>query len=115
VIRRLLDAFEFDHDHLYGFLVEDRFGSVQEIKHFYMDEPPYAHETTIGELGLQSGQGLVFHYDFGDDWRFRIVVDRIDPNAPCTRRPKQLKTHGEAPPQYHYPDDDWELVDDDEE
>jgi len=110
----ILDAFAFDRDHLYVFEVEDRFGSMQEIKHFYMDEPPYAHETTIGEFGLQPGQHMVFRYDFGENWRFEIVVDRVDLTDRRMRRPKQLKTHGEAPPQYDYPDDDGELLDDDE-
>jgi hypothetical protein len=108
----VLDAFEFDHDHLYEFLVENRFGSVRHINHPYMDEPLYADETTIGELSLQPGQFMVFHYDFGDDWEFGIDVERIEPENSRMRRPKQLKAHGKAPSQYRWYDEDGEAFDD---
>ena len=98
----ILDAFDFNRDHLYLFLIEDRFGSVQEYKHFYMDDPPYAHETSIGELGLQPGQRFMFRYDFGDNWEFYIVVDRIDPADPGMQEIRQLESHGAAPSQYNW-------------
>ena len=74
-----------------------------------------ASATARGGVGLQPGQHIVFRYDFGAEWQFGIVLDRIDPTDRRTRRPRQLNTHGEAPRQYQYSDDDWELVDDDDE
>ncbi|MBT7301669.1 MAG: hypothetical protein HN849_19255, partial [Victivallales bacterium] len=70
----VLHAFEFDQDHLYEFRVEGRFGGNGRISHPEVDEPPYADETSMGDLGLQAGQEFLFRYDFGDEWHFGILV-----------------------------------------
>jgi hypothetical protein len=104
VASAVLHAFEFDHDHLYEFTVEDRLGSKIDIGHPAMGEPPWADETSMGDLGLQPGQEFLFRYDFGEDWRFGILVDRLDPVNPELQGPREVARHGDAPPQYN---DDW--------
>lgn len=96
----ILDAFDFDYDHLYSFLLKDRYGSAVEINHPAMDEPLYANRERIGDISMCPGMTMVFWYDFGDDWQFKVKLERIDPLDPEIKEAKVLAKRGEAPNQY---------------
>ena len=98
----ILEAFEFDYDHLYQFTYKNRFGISTHINHPYMEEPPWASEVTIRDTALTPGSLLRYLYDFGDHWQFDIVLESIDPQADSIKQAKLLKFHGEAPTQYGY-------------
>ena len=103
VARAILAAFGFDRDHLYQFEIEDCHGASVEYHHPFMDDEPYwADETEMASAGVQAGQEFLFRYDFGDNWRFKIVVDRIDPVDPGATDVRQIAAHGEAPRQYEW-------------
>jgi hypothetical protein len=101
----ILAAFQFDFDHLYSFAFKDRFGRMVRINHPAMDEPKWAHETRFGEAGLAPGQHVDFFYDFGDNWRFTIVVESLEPSDAKLKKPKVIQRHGESPTQYG--EEDW--------
>lgn len=102
----ILDAYEFDYDHLYSFNYKDRFGRTLEINHPFMDdEPPLADDVAIGDIALSAGTQIDFLYDFGDNWQFGIVLERIDPKDATVKAPRLLESRGKAPEQYYYPDD----------
>jgi hypothetical protein len=99
----ILDAFRFDHDHLYRFSYRDRFGRTVEI-----DSPDLlegdpdnalADEVAIGDLPLSEGMRLGFLYDFGDQWEFDIEVESLN-SGPALKKPRVLEKHGKAPAQY---------------
>jgi len=96
----ILDAFDFDYDHLYIFSYRNRFGMLERIHHPYTDEPPYASEVLIGELSLKPGAAMRYLYDFGDNWEFDVKLERIDPVDEKIKGPVMLESHGEAPDQY---------------
>ncbi len=96
----ILNAFDFDHDHLYMFSHKNRFGMLERIHHPYMDDPPYASEVLIGELSLKSGNAMRYLYDFGDNWQFDVKLERIEPVDEKIKDPVLLESHGKAPEQY---------------
>jgi hypothetical protein len=96
----ILDAFEFDYDHLYAFTYRNRFGALTQACHPNMDDSPHADEVRIGDLPLQTGSAMTYNYDFGDDWRFSVKLEHIDPDGGKTDRPRVSESRGEAPEQY---------------
>jgi hypothetical protein len=104
----ILRAYDFDDDHLYQFSYRDRFGVTVQVKHPYMEEPPSTDEVAIGELPLRPGASMEYLFDFGDEWRFDVKLERIDPADGRIKKPKLLEEHGEAPPQYPNMEEDEE-------
>jgi len=68
----------------------------------YMDERPHTPEVRIGDLPLQPGAQMLYHYDFGDDWKFDVVLERIDPPDPDVRGYQIEERKGKSPEQYHH-------------
>ncbi len=98
----ILDAFDFDSDHLYRFSYKDRFGRSLEI------DPPYladnsdnalADEVKLGDLPLYQGMRIGFLFDFGDQWEFDIQTESVHIES-VIKEPRVLEKHGEAPEQY---------------
>jgi hypothetical protein len=107
----ILDAFDFDSDHLYQFRYKDRFGRSGQISHPYCEESPSTTEVRVGELPLQPGDKMIFLFDFGDNWEFDVQLEEIQPPNTKIKKPKILETHGKAPSQYWNEEDDWEEED----
>lgn len=96
----ILSAFNFDDDHLYSFSYEARFGNEEEVNHPYMEEGGSADEITLGEIALTVGAQISFLFDFGDNWRFDIVLEKIIPEDDKSS-PKIIEKQGKPPKQYH--------------
>ena len=103
----ILDAFDFDSDHLYEFSYKDRFGIKATVNHPYTEEPPSTDEVCIGDLPLKPGDNMVFRFDFGDNWKFQVLLEQIDPPNAKIKKPKMLESHGRAPKQYSGWDGEW--------
>lgn len=67
-----------------------------------MDERPHTPEVRIEDLPLQPGVQMLDHYDFGDDWKFDVVLERIDPLDPDVRGYQIEERKGKSPEQYHH-------------
>jgi hypothetical protein len=98
-------AFDFDADHLYAFYMDHRLYSEERFESPDAEEGPRADEVTIGELGLAVNQSFIYHFDFGDDWRFGVQLLEIKTDEPLLKKPKILEEHGKAPEQY--PEAEW--------
>jgi hypothetical protein len=96
----ILNAYRFDHDHLYYFAFETRQGTIRRYNHPYMDEGPWASEVRLGDLPLRLGQTLEFLYDFGDQWEFAVNLERITPVGDAPHEPQVIESKGRAPKQY---------------
>ena len=96
----ILGAYDFDSDHLYEFTYRNRFGAWESVKHPYMDEGPWTDETRVGDVPLRVGQTMTYLFDFGDDWRFDVTLERVDPVDASMSGPQVLESRGEAPEQY---------------
>ena len=66
----------------------------------WTDEGPWADQITIGSLPLEPGQEMKLTYDFGDNWQFKVKLERIEAADPKSKKPRILESHGKAPEQY---------------
>jgi hypothetical protein len=96
----ILEAVEFDQDHLHRFSYQNRFGSEESVYHPYMNEGPWASEMMVGDLSLAVGQAMTFLFDSGDQWEFDVTLERIGPADASVTDPVILEGHGELPQQY---------------
>lgn len=106
----ILESVDFDEDHLYEFRYKDRFGRSVEIVHADMDGYPgtFADEVKIGDIPLYPGMSMLFRFDFGDDWKFDILVEQVNAQLEI-EQPALLDLGGEAPRQYPYEEEpDWD-------
>ncbi|MDR3635608.1 MAG: plasmid pRiA4b ORF-3 family protein [Isosphaeraceae bacterium] len=100
----ILESVDFDDDHFYEFEYRDRFGVPAKVMHPECNEGPLGHEVSVGELPLEPGQSMTLTYDFGDNWRFDVKLEQVDPPDNAIKSPRVLERHGEAPKQYEYDD-----------
>jgi hypothetical protein len=111
----ILNSVDFDQDHLYEFSYRNRFGQLEQIYHWYMQEPLNSSEVLVGDLSLSVGQPMNFLFDFGDNWEFALVLEAVEPDR-IVNRTELLEAHGKAPEQYPYydydDDDDPEFFED---
>ena len=63
----------------------------------------FADEMRIGEVPLSIGDSMVFHYDFGDDWRFKVTLETVEEGKVSAF--KVTAKSGQSPKQYDR--DDW--------
>ncbi len=98
----ILDAYQFDYDHLYEFSYRDRTGRSYTVAHPACEDPPFTSDMKVGDLPLAPGNFMTFWYDFGDDWKFKVELVDIQPPAPKQKEPQILETKGKAPEQYSW-------------
>jgi hypothetical protein len=97
----ILKAFNFDDDHLYEFSYTDSFGMAQVIADPRSGEYLNTCEIQIGDIDILPGDLIEFHYDFGDDWKFKVQIEKIDPELKI-KKPTVIEKEGIAPKQYSY-------------
>ena len=103
----IIDAYDFDGDHLYCFHLRARDGTRLKIAHPHCDDELFTDEVPVGGAPIEVGEEFVFQYDFGADWRFTVKLERIDPTDPAIDEPRITESHGESPPEYDWDDDEW--------
>ncbi len=105
----ILQAFDFDNDHLHCFTYKTRFGSSMRVHHPYMDEPPFTSDVRIGDVPLCEGESMEYVFDFGDHWEFNVKLESVEPVDRKMKKHMVIEKHGEAPAQYgHWNDEDEE-------
>jgi hypothetical protein len=62
--------------------------------------------TPIAAAFPHLGAKMLFLFDYGDEWRFKVEVIGVSEKVPSGRYPKVVAAVGDAPIQY--PDDDEE-------
>lgn len=96
----ILQSFEFDNDHLHEFSYKNQHGLIEKIYHYDCGKDLSSDEVLIGELSMEIGSEMTYLFDFGDCWRFHILLEALDPEGLMVKNPVILKKHGEAPYQY---------------
>lgn len=106
--RSILRAFKFDGDHLYDFRFCERDGREVHIAHPYIDDAwLHTDEYSIGYLPLEEGESMAFLYDYGTNWNFGIKLEKIESPNRRMKKARIVESHGEAPREYGYDEDDW--------
>jgi hypothetical protein len=109
----LQHAFEWDDDHLYSFWLDGTFWSRagDEYAHpwhaaepgplapFGLGPEPQSAEVRLDRLELTKGKRIAYLFDFGDEWRVRLTLQRIA-DGDGGAYPRLVKSVGAAPPQY---------------
>jgi hypothetical protein len=107
VAHALLDAFNFDHDHLYQFEFRNSQGQqVQVVCPMLDDAEFFTDDFLLGDLPIAEGDAMTMLYDFGDNWQFNIKLEQISDTPSRRSGPKVTKRSGSPPKQYDY--DDWD-------
>jgi hypothetical protein len=77
--RLIISSFEFDGAHMYAFCFGPDIYGPGVIRYEYMPEKgELSTKERISRLGLRKGMKFFLHYDFGDDWKFVISVQKIE-------------------------------------
>jgi hypothetical protein len=91
-------ALGWTDSHLHEFRVGDRrigtIGVDPEYEQGLEDEDEYV----LGEILLQSGDRLVYAYDFGDGWEHEVALEEIHPAPSGPHAPRCLGGERACPP-----------------
>ena len=103
----ILDAFDFDNDHLYHFQYKTDFGALRKVGHpATYDCDGFTSATRLRHLHPAPGMKVTFVFDYGDYWEFEIVVMYGSEDAVSGITVTDRK--GVAPEQYpEYEDSDY--------
>ncbi|MCG8640427.1 MAG: plasmid pRiA4b ORF-3 family protein, partial [Desulfobacterales bacterium] len=109
----------FDDDHLYMFSMNRKRYDREGYYHPGYDGRKNATKVKIYNLGLKVRNKFLYLYDFGDEWMFDIVVQKIEQSKAKTLT---FVTEGKGEI-YQYPDwedevweeEEWDAIDDFEE
>lgn len=108
VTNRLLSSFAFDNDHLYELTYRERSGKVITVSDPRHGEGDYfADEIKLGDLPLDAGDHFELLFDFGDCWKFSIMIENIEGSNTKQFKPKITHKHGKAPRKYDFGDAGW--------
>jgi hypothetical protein len=110
----IVSAFAFDFDHAFGFYSGLKPATMMRISPRYElfadmgDADPgvlSVKKTKVGKAFPDIGHTMLFLFDYGDDWLFRVRLQKTAKKIAKVRYPRVVATHGEAPVQYPDPDD----------
>ena len=110
----IVAAFGFDFDHAFGFysgLTPAKLMKVHPRYELFADMGDASpgvigvKKTKISQAFPAIGHTMMFLFDYGDDWLFRVSLRAAGTKAAKTRYPRLVATSGAAPPQYPDPDE----------
>ena len=110
----IVSAFGFDFDHAFGFYSGLKPATMMRISPRYElfadmgDADPgvlSVKKTKVGKAFPDIGHTMLFLFDYGDDWLFRVRLQTTAKKIAKVRYPRVVASKGEAPAQYPDPDD----------
>jgi hypothetical protein len=112
----IVSAFDFDFDHAFGFYSGLTSRTMMEKNPKYelfadMGEDTEAlsvKKTRVAEAFPKAGHKMLFLFDYGDEWLFRVEVIGLGKKVARSRYPKILASVGTSPQQYPDMDDEEE-------
>jgi hypothetical protein len=113
----ITNAFGFDFDHAFGFysgLTPAKLTRVDPRYELFADmgesDPGVfsVKKTKVSQAFPAIGHTLLFLFDYGDEWRFRVSLKETGTKQPKVRYPRVVTVRGNAPPQYPDPGEDIE-------
>ncbi|MFV1968976.1 MAG: hypothetical protein ACC628_26450, partial [Pirellulaceae bacterium] len=103
----ILDAFDFDADHLYCFELRQANGRTLRIACPYEeDAAAFTDETALGDLSIAEGGTMTMIFDYGDYWRFNIKLEKVAPAESNLAGPRITAKGGTPPAQYEWDEED---------
>jgi hypothetical protein len=107
----ILESFSFDCDHAFGFYNNlSSYSHSSEGYELFSDdemesesEYPGVKKTTVSTVFTAIGKKMLFLFDYGDEWYFRLELIGIEPAGTGELRAVCVKHVGKARPQYEDP------------
>ena len=103
----IVRAFDFEFDHAFGFYSgldrgrpSDAWPRYELFADMGESDALSVKKTRISEGFPAVGHSLIFLFDYGDDWLFRVELTGTGERAPGARYPKILAKVGTSPDQY---------------
>ena len=104
----IVRAFDFDLDHAFGFYGKLTGSYTQSPLRYELfadmdggsSDARSVKRTTVAQAFRGVGSKMLFLFDYGDEWRFKVEVIGLGEKVPKARYPKVLAIVGKAPPQY---------------
>ena len=110
----IINAYDFDFDHAFGFfsaITTDwpalaksekmyELLPIWKTKELSRLAPKSVRKTKIGEVWKNIGDKMMMLFDYGDDWRFVVELIGFGKNNTKTKYPRVLKSVGDSPDQY---------------
>jgi Plasmid pRiA4b ORF-3-like protein len=97
VSRALIDAMGWLDYHLHSFEAGDRSYGVYDPE--WDDDMIDESDVHLYEIAAGTGAQFEFTYDFGDDWKHRVVVERVTPPDPTVMYPRCIDGARACPPE----------------
>jgi Plasmid pRiA4b ORF-3-like protein len=112
----IVGAFGFDFDHPFGFYsnLTGRYHEAKERYELFADMGEAdegvrsVRRTKLGIAFPKLGKKMLFLFDYGDEWQFKVELIGLGQKKPGASYPRVVKQVGQAPPQYPDLDDDEE-------
>jgi hypothetical protein len=107
-------SFGFDFDHAFGFYtgLTDTAMTKKKPRYELFADMGEAESGTLGVKKTKTmqafpavGHTMLFLFDYGDEWRFRVRLQGTAKKVAKVRYPRVIATNGEAPEQYPEPDE----------
>jgi pRiA4b ORF-3-like protein len=111
----IVSAFNFDFDHAFGFysgLTPAKLMRTHPKYELFADmggansDALSVKKTRVTDAFPAIGHTLIFLFDYGDDWLFRVRLQGATAKLPKVRYPRVVASQGQAPEQYPDPDDE---------
>lgn len=107
----IICAYDFDFDHPFGFFskITDGWNGLAESRRYelFADlDPKEAHgaksvkKTSIDAVWKNVDDKMLFLFDYGDEWRWIIVLNGYAEKKADIEYPRVLSSSGDAPEQY---------------
>ena len=102
----ILKSFNFDFDHLYDVTFMSSFGyrlTFNGAPDISYAEYPTTEDILIGDLPIKINDMMNFTFDYGDNWQFSIVLEKIEIIKKETNKIPDIEIieiKGKAPKQY---------------
>lgn len=106
----LIKTLGFDFDHAFEFCdnLQNPYASKERYTLFADigegDGEPGVKDTRVSAV-FQPKKSMVFHFDYGDDWKFLVTCTAVQESAAKRKFKKVLATQGTPPVQYEYEDE----------
>ena len=111
----IVGAFGFDFDHAFGFYSDltGRYHEAEAERYELFADMGEADEgvrsvrrTKLGIAFPKVGKKMLFLFDYGDEWQFKVELIGLGQKEPRASYPRVVKQVGQAPPQYPDLDED---------
>jgi len=106
--KAILDSFDFDFDHAFGFYNNIKNWTKSDIKYELNPDgdAKSVKRTRVEKVFNRMKKKMLFLYDYGDEWHFIVkLVGRESPKKGI-KYPVVVESVGEAPDQYGYWEDE---------